>query len=122
MGGHKLKSKLTLQIPSICLGIVSTLYSFVYISLLWFDYFSQTKIHESSLLFYPFVIFGSISILLSFSILRIVKSRHFAQTDEKNSSSIRKIMIILSRVNLFLVLLNLFTLATWIIFIAGPGV
>lgn len=110
------------QIQSIWIWIVSTLYSFIYISLLWFDYFSRTSIHTSPFLFYPFVILGLISLLLSYPILRIDNKSHFDQDEEKDFVTIRKSMKKLLRVNFSLVILNLFAFASWVTFIVGPGV
>ncbi|PKK94990.1 MAG: hypothetical protein CVV60_03615 [Tenericutes bacterium HGW-Tenericutes-5] len=117
-----MKLKSILLIPSIWIGIVSTLYSFIYVLLLWFDYFSKTSIHGFAFLFYPFVVLGIISLLLSYPILRIVKSKHFAQVDEDDSRDTRKRIITLSKINLFIVVINLFAFASWVTFVAGPGV
>lgn len=116
----KLKPKL--HIPLFWIWIVSTMYSFLYIAFLWIDFLNQTSIHESRYIFYLFIVFGFFSLLLSYPIMCMVRNDDTVLGNGEKKTTIQKKMRILSRINLILVIINILSFASWIIFIAGPGV
>ena len=117
-----MKKKLKLQIPTVWIWIVSTLYSSLYISFLWIDYFNQTSIHESRFLFYLFIVIGIVSLLLSYPTISMVKKEDFVLGNGGDKITLWRKLRILSRINLSLVIINIISFTSWVTFIAGPGV
>lgn len=109
-------------LPFILLLLIFTLYSFLYIAIIWFDYFNMSNIHVSVYLFYPFVILGTLSLISSFPLYNLLKRRLTLNSSNYKEKYRINLLKKNSTLNIMVVILNIIGLTIWIIFIAGPGV
>jgi len=106
----------------ILLLLIFTLYSFLYVAIIWFDHFNMSNIHVSVYLFYPFVILGTLSLISSFPLYKLLKRRLTINGSSYREKYRINLLMNISILNLAVVILNIIGLTIWIIFIAGPGV
>lgn len=106
----------------ILLLLIFTLYSFLYIAIIWFDSFNMSNIHVSIYLFYPFVILGTLSLISSLHLYNLLKRRLTLNSSNYKEKYRINLLKNISILNMMVVILNIIALTIWIIFIAGPGV
>lgn len=102
--------------------LIFTLYSFLYIAIIWFDHFNMSNIHVSVYLFYPFAILGTLSLVSSFPLYKLPKRRLTINGSNDREKYRINLLMNISILNIVVVILNIIGLTIWIIFIAGPGV
>ncbi len=102
--------------------LISTIYTFIYLGLMYCDYFFQTNLHNPYVLFYMFIILGTISLISCLPLYLSNEKKHRELKLKDDSGLTMKLIYLLSKVNLSFVIFNFLVLFIWIVFIAGPGV
>lgn len=113
-----MKSKYLLMVFLFCICIVSTVYSFLYLGLLWFDYFTNSVFHRLKILSSAFLFFGLISLFISLPVLGYYRNNQHLQLSQKS----QKALSVTFRINAFVIIINIISVVIWVGFIIGPSV